>query len=95
MLRATLALAWFTAGTALGFLGSSATGFTFMRIGVGARPVGMGGAYTAVADDANALFWNPAGLALAPGFCADVTMMKLLQSVSYASAGLVARSVTD
>jgi len=90
MLRATLALAWLTAGTALGFLGSSPTGFTFMRIGVGARPVGMGGAYTAVADDANALFWNPAGLALDPGFCADVTMMKLLQSVSYTSAGLVA-----
>jgi hypothetical protein len=90
MLRATVALAWFAAGTALGFLGPSPTGFTFMRIGVGARPVGMGGAYTAVADDANALFWNPAGLALGPGFRADVTMMKLLQSVSYTSAGLVA-----
>jgi hypothetical protein len=61
-----------------------------MRIGVGARPVGMGGAYTAVADDANALFWNPAGLALDAGLRADVTMMKLLQSVSYTSAGLVA-----
>jgi hypothetical protein len=90
MLRATLVLVGFTASTALGFLGPSATGFTFMRIGVGARPVGMGGAYTALADDANALFWNPAGLALDPGFRADVTMMKLLQSVSYASAGLVA-----
>lgn len=29
---------------------------------VGSRPVGMGGAFTAVADDANALFYNPAGL---------------------------------
>ena len=90
MLRATLALVWLTAATALGFLGTSPSGFTFMKIGVGARPVGMGGAYTAVADDANALFWNPAGLALDPGLCADVTMMKLLQSVSYASAGMVA-----
>ncbi len=90
MLRATLALVVFAAGTAIGFLGTQPTGFTFMRIGVGARPVGMGGAYTAVADDANALLWNPAGLALGPGFRADVTMMKLLQSVSYTSAGLVA-----
>jgi hypothetical protein len=32
----------------------------------GARPMGMGGAFTAVADDANAPYWNPAGVALNP-----------------------------
>jgi len=31
--------------------------------GVGARAIGMGGAYTGVASDYSALFWNPAGLA--------------------------------
>jgi hypothetical protein len=30
---------------------------------VGARALGMGGAFVAVADDATAVFWNPAGLA--------------------------------
>ena len=35
----------------------------FLKIGVGARAIGMGGAFTAVSDDVNALFWNPAGLA--------------------------------
>jgi hypothetical protein len=30
---------------------------------VGVRAAGMGGAFTAVADDASAVFWNPAGLA--------------------------------
>ena len=34
-----------------------------MKIAVGARPLGMGGAFVAVADDANAIWWNPAGVA--------------------------------
>jgi len=35
---------------------------------VGARPFSMGGAFVGVADDANATYWNPAGLAqLKPG----------------------------
>ena len=29
---------------------------------VGTRPMSMGGAFIAVADDANAITWNPAGL---------------------------------
>ena len=35
----------------------------FMVDGGGARPLGMGSAFVAVADDASATFWNPAGLA--------------------------------
>jgi hypothetical protein len=34
----------------------------FLDDGWGARPVGMGGAFTAIADDANASLFNPAGL---------------------------------
>jgi len=37
---------------------------TFLKIGVGARAVAMGEAFTPVADDATTLFWNAAGLAL-------------------------------
>ncbi|KAF0134734.1 MAG: hypothetical protein FD145_451 [Candidatus Saganbacteria bacterium] len=33
----------------------------------GARPMAMGGAFTAVADDANTAYWNPAGFAINPG----------------------------
>ena len=34
----------------------------FSNMGIAARSLGMGGAFTAVADDASATFWNPAGL---------------------------------
>jgi len=35
----------------------------FLKIGAGARAIGMGGAYTAVANDIYGVYWNPAGVA--------------------------------
>lgn len=58
------------AGLMLAFAAIAATAAqesaAFLKIGVGARPLGMGGAYTAIADDINALTWNPGGLATLP-----------------------------
>jgi len=36
--------------------------FQFLKIGVGARAVGLGESFVAIANDASALYWNPAGL---------------------------------
>ncbi len=38
------------------------TAAQFLKIGAGARPIGMGGAYTAVSNDILSVYWNPAGL---------------------------------
>lgn len=43
--------------------GSSALGGVFASVGMGTRPLGMGGAFVALADDANAVQENPAGMA--------------------------------
>ncbi len=58
MNKTTLAVLLFLAPAAA----SAEEGAAFLKFGVGARAVGMGGAYTALADDVNALGWNPAGL---------------------------------
>ncbi len=52
----------------------------FMALGGGARAMGMGGAFTALADDATASFWNPAGIARVPSMLGlphdwEVTLM--------------------
>jgi hypothetical protein len=49
----------------LSFQDAQATKYAgaFMANGGGARALGMGGAFTAVADDASTTFWNPSGLA--------------------------------
>lgn len=43
------------------------TAAQFLKIGPGARPVALGGAYTALAEDILAIYWNPAGIARIPG----------------------------
>lgn len=43
--------------------GPGTTAASFLKIGVGARATAMGEAFTALADDGTALYWNPAGLA--------------------------------
>lgn len=47
----------------LTFLWATAVLAAFVDVGLGARPVGLGRAFVALSDDANAMLYNPAGLA--------------------------------
>ena len=44
------------------YSGAGSDGFSFLKIGLGARAGAMGEAYVAAVDDATAPLWNPAGL---------------------------------
>ncbi len=59
------------------------SGAAFLNIGVGARPLGMAGAYTALGDDINTLFWNPAGLSLTRDKEIGLMYSRWLETVDY------------
>lgn len=58
----TILLVLPTAANAAGFAKVGTFGGQFLKIGVSARATGMGSAFTGVADDATAVFYNPGGL---------------------------------
>lgn len=65
-------------------IGRSSFAFDPLTFYSSARPMGMGGAFIAVADDANALFYNPAGL----GFKKDNVFASSGASVDQDSAAV-------
>jgi len=65
---------WLVLMSAVFAQGQAGTDIAVLKAGVGARPLGMGGAFTAVADNADAPYWNPAGLALVSS--SEITTMQ-------------------
>lgn len=54
-------------------LAAGTSGGILLRQAVGSRSQGMGEAFTGVADDATALYWNPGGLSQVAGLQANAT----------------------
>jgi hypothetical protein len=55
----------------------------FLKIGVGARAVALGGAYVAEANDLAALYWNPAGLSRLRGSAVQLAYTDYLADIEY------------
>ena len=56
---------------------------SFVDIGFGSRPMGMGGAFTGQADDINSIMWNPAGLSSLKSSQAAFTFTNQLNLIQY------------
>ncbi len=79
-------LAGFTPLHALTKVGTTA--MPFLKIGVGARAAAMGEAFVALATDATALYWNPAGLAAQPGTRVFFTHTRWFADARYHFTGM-------
>lgn len=62
-----------------------------LEIGVGARPLGMGGAFVGLADDENAAFYNPAGLAFLETAGVTSLYSRQFRAFSFGSIGVAGR----
>jgi len=92
MIRRTSALALVLVGflsfsTMAGEPGTS--GFLFLRLGNGARASGMGEAFTAIADDATSIYWNPSGMANIEGVELNVTHSEWLLDIRFEQVSVI------
>ena len=68
-------------------LGTS--GAQFLKLPIGARAAGMAGAYVGLADDASAMFWNPAGIVNIKGNSVHFSHMRWFESFDVNAASWV------
>ncbi len=64
------------------------SGLAFLKIGAGSRAAALGEAYVALANDATAIYWNPAGLALSSHSQLSVTHLEWLENINHNFAAI-------
>jgi long-subunit fatty acid transport protein len=82
-------------GQAAAITKTGTTAASFLKIATGARSIGMGGAFTAVADDISSMYWNPAGLARMKTGEASFNHVNWIADINYdvASAALLLEGI--
>lgn len=61
----------------------------FLKIGIGARPAGMGETFAAVSNDVSALYWNPAGITNLNSLSVGVSHSQWFAQIYHNYAGFV------
>ncbi|MDE2995126.1 MAG: PorV/PorQ family protein [Bacteroidota bacterium] len=64
------------------------TAAQFLKLGVGARAVSMGGGFVAESNDLSALYWNPAGLSKVRGGALSLSTTNYLADITYSYAAV-------
>jgi len=77
------------ATTSADFTNQGSSGSAFSKIWVGARSAGMGGGFSALADDITSLYWNPAGAARLNGINVGATYTVWFADISHNFIGAV------
>ncbi len=71
--------------------GGTTTGFSYLKIGAGARSVALGDAVVSHVSDASANYWNPGAIALMDGWHAELMHNESFQNVRYEFVSLTRR----
>ncbi len=64
----------------------STAGAQFLKVPIGARGMGMGGAYGSVANDLSALYWNPAGISDIKTVATEISYLQWFATYSHSFA---------
>ncbi len=78
-----LCLAMTILGFMMTFEGYANNGFRALNMPPDARSIGLSGAFTAIADDINAIYYNPAGLANIGNYQVLLSHLELFPDMSY------------
>jgi len=65
------------------------TAAKFLNVGIGPRANAMGGAFSSIANDATAMYWNPAGVAAINEFQTVFTYTKMFADINVNFIGIV------
>lgn len=96
LLRIIIVTAFVTTSLAV-FAQSESDGFTesYLQRPIGARAIGLGGAFTSIANDPNAVFFNPGGLTAQSSMPSFSTMFSSMSFGRYHSTFAYAQNLTD
>lgn len=65
------------------------TAANFLQLGVGARALALGDAFTSIADDVSSIYWNPAGISTINGTAAEFYYSPWIADIRFSFTGSV------